>query len=462
MREPLLRTLRAVFVLALTCVCASVGIAQTGKSDRADVNTEASARGDKQKTPETPYIVYDPATGSVLSQYAAGDPWYPASLTKLMTALLVFEDIKAGKYTLKDKITVSKYANSMPPSKLGAPVGAKLGIDFALKVLLVRSTNDIAVALAEHSEGSVSAFAKRMNETAARLGMSASYFANPHGLPDPRQVSSARDMALLGADIWKRFPEHAGYFKARNVRIGKKRFRNRNKLVREWKPADGMKTGYICNSGFNLVASATQNGRQLVAVVMGARGGVARAEQARMLLEEAFASLGPDGQAPQAVPMSSVPNNATPDTAVPRDMAPIVCKRRAPFKETPPSVMLDTWGIALGKFEKGTDANKMVVQRLRTSHGIFSGGRGAIIRMPDRSGYLSIVGRLTEQQSRSICADMVSKDQNCQLLSPEFFKDLDGKYRAAIAAERERRRKAAAKRRAKQKAARKKKRKKKN
>ncbi|MGI9372876.1 MAG: D-alanyl-D-alanine carboxypeptidase family protein [Hyphomicrobiales bacterium] len=442
---------RAIAIGACLCFFASTASAQTGKSDRADVNSAASTKGDKQTPKDTPHIVFDPATSNVLSHHAAGAPWYPASLTKLMTALLIFEDIKAGKYTLKDKLTVSKYANSMPPSKLGAPVGSKLRVDFSLKVLLVRSTNDIAVALAEHSEGSVSAFARRMNETATRLGMSASYFANPHGLPDPRQVTSARDMALLGATILKNFPEYDSYFSARNVKIGKKRFRNRNRLLRQWKPADGMKTGYICNSGFNLVASATQNGRQLVAVVLGSKGGVARADKAKLLLEEGFAAYGPDGQAAQAVPMSEIRNVAVPGEGLPRDMAPVVCKRRGPFKETAPSVMRDAWGIALGKFEKGSDANLIVERRLRSSHGLFQGGKGAVIRMPDKSGYLSVVGRLSEAQSRKICSEMVAQDRTCQLLSPEFFEDLDGKYRAALAADRERRRKAAAKRRAKKK-----------
>jgi D-alanyl-D-alanine carboxypeptidase len=439
---------RVLMVVAFAALLSVEGFAETTKT--------------KKKTAHAgPSIVYDPASGEVLSQVDAGAPWYPASLTKLMTAYLTFGALKAGRFTLKDKITVSRYAQSMPPSKLGMAAGTRLTVDFALKVLLVRSTNDIAVALAEFVGGSVPEFAKMMNEAAQRLGMNGTYFANPHGLPEPRQMTTARDMALLGGAIWAQYPEHAGYFKARNVAIGKKKYKNRNALVRTWKLADGMKTGYICNSGFNLVASATSNGRQLVAVVLGAKRGAVRNKKTQELLEEGFVALGnPDRE---RVLISSVVN-ANKDTAiiqVPKDMAPVVCKGRPSYRLVQPGIMTEAWGIALGKFAKGSDAHKVVIARLMGERDLFSGGRGAVVRMPDRSGYLAMIGRLNEPQAEKLCTELRQRNDICQILSPEVFAELDKEDKVVRAAERAKRKAARAARRAKRKAARARKKKKK-
>ena len=438
----------AIILFALS----AQGFAETAKTEKT-VKKSAHAG---------PSIVFDPSTAEVLSQVDAGEPWYPASLTKLMTAYVTFGALRAGKFTLKDKITVSRYAQSMPASKLGMVAGSKLSVDFALKVLLVRSTNDIAVALAEFVGGSVPAFAKMMNDAAQRLGMTGSYFANPHGLPEPRQVTTARDMALLAGAIWKQYPEHAAYFKAPNVKIGKKRYKNRNSLVRTWDLADGMKTGYICNSGFNLVASATSEGRQLVAVILGARSGAKRSKKARELLEEGFVTSKDPARTPTL--MSSVINSAlsrnTAAAPVPKDMAPVVCKGRPPYRLVQPGIMTEAWGIALGKFPKGSDAHKIMVNRLMAGRNLISGGRGAVIQMPDRTGFLAVIGRLEAPQADTLCGQLRSQATICQILSPEVFAELDREDKKVRAAERAKRKAQRAARRAKQKAARKKKKKK--
>ncbi|MEM8646708.1 MAG: D-alanyl-D-alanine carboxypeptidase family protein, partial [Pseudomonadota bacterium] len=221
-----------------------------------------------------PYIVYDPSTGQVLSQKDAGKPWYPASLTKLMTAYVTFHAIKEGGLKLSDKVVMSPRASAEPPSKLGLLPGQSISLGLALKTLLVRSTNDVAVAIAERVAGDVERFVLLMNRTAKNLGMTATHFANPHGLPDPRQITSARDMAILGGRIIREFPQYNDYFNARYVKVGKRKLSNRNNaFLNSWDAADGLKTGYVCNSGSNLVASATVGGRRLIAVVLGARNG---------------------------------------------------------------------------------------------------------------------------------------------------------------------------------------------
>ena len=235
-----------------------------------------------------PSVLFDAATGEVISHERAGEPWYPASLTKLMTAYIVFKKLKAGSLRLDQKILVSPLAASQEPSKIGMRPGSTISVDLALQTLLVYSANDMAYVLAEGANGTVFNFVQEMNATAKKLGLNATHYVNPNGLFDPRQLTSARDIGVLAAVILSEFPEHSRYFSQQHVAIGKKKLMNRNSLIRSMPEADGMKTGFVCNSGFNLVASATRGGRKLVAVVLGAPNSGSRAEIARTLLAEGF------------------------------------------------------------------------------------------------------------------------------------------------------------------------------
>jgi D-alanyl-D-alanine carboxypeptidase len=235
-----------------------------------------------------PALVFDPQTDAV---FYAEDPdalWHPASLTKLMTAYLTFEALRDGKLTLESKINCSENAHAQAPSKIGLPVGAEMSVELALKALLVKSANDVAVMLAEAVAGSEPAFVRRMNEAAQRLGMSRTRFNNPNGLPDDSQVTTARDLAYLARAIIREFPEYASFFALDAVKIGKVRLRNYNSLLRTFDGADGMKTGFICDSGYNVVASATRQGHKLVAVVLGGRTDPERDERASQLLDHGF------------------------------------------------------------------------------------------------------------------------------------------------------------------------------
>ena len=215
------------------------------------------------------WLVVDVQSGKVLGSHDPVRPWYPASLTKLMTAYVTFEAIKAGRISLKSRVLVSQAARAQPPSKMGFKVGTIMTVDNALKMVIVRSANDISVALAEAVGGKEEKFIAEMNRTARILGMTHTRFANPHGLPDPRQVTSARDMAILARALIRRFPEHMHYFRISAIRHGRRTLRSRNPLLNRVRGVDGMKTGFICNSGLNLVASATRNGRTLVSVRSG-------------------------------------------------------------------------------------------------------------------------------------------------------------------------------------------------
>ncbi|MDX2157897.1 MAG: D-alanyl-D-alanine carboxypeptidase family protein [Hyphomicrobiaceae bacterium] len=237
-----------------------------------------------------PVLLLEADTGRVLYAEDADHQWYPASLTKIMTAYLAFEDIKAGRLKLTDSVTVSELALAQPPSKLGLPVGAEISVDAALRVLIVKSANDVAVMLAEKMAGNVEAFAERMNATAQRIGMSRTRFVNPNGLPAPEQVTTARDLATLSRAALKDFPEHHDMWTLAEVRVGNIRLRSHNRLLKSYPGADGIKTGFICDSGFNVVASANRDGRRLVAVVLGEPSGKERNERAAALLEHGFAT----------------------------------------------------------------------------------------------------------------------------------------------------------------------------
>jgi len=235
-----------------------------------------------------PALVFEPYNGTI---FYAEDPdalWYPASLTKLMTAYVTFQAIRDGGVTPQTPVTCSKKAKMQAPTKLWLKEGEAITLDTALKVLIVKSANDVAVMLAETVAGSEEAFVARMNDAAKRLGMSNTTFANPHGLPNNGQISTARDLGRLARAIIIEFPEYADLFTVKQVQVKDKVLRTHNGMLVTLPGADGMKTGFICDSGFNIVVSATREGRKLVAVVLGEPSVATRRVRATDLLENGF------------------------------------------------------------------------------------------------------------------------------------------------------------------------------
>ncbi len=235
-----------------------------------------------------PALLFDASSGAVIYSEEPDTQWYPASLTKLMTVYIAFEDIKSGKLKMDDKIVTSPAAYKVQPSKIGLPVGGQMTVAVGLNALIIKSANDVAIMFAEKIEGSVPAFASRMNATAKRLGMTRSHFVNPNGLHHPDQSTTARDLGRLALAIIKDFPEHAALFTRSRMRFGKARLRSYNMLLRTFDGADGMKTGFVCASGFNIVSSATRNGRRLVAIVLGGVTAKERNNRATRLLQHGF------------------------------------------------------------------------------------------------------------------------------------------------------------------------------
>jgi len=230
-------------------------------------------------------FVYDVNAEKVLYAENADKKRYPASLTKIMTLYIVFEELAAGRLTFSTPMGVSAYAAARPPSKIGFKPGATIEVRDAIKALVTKSANDVAVVVAEHIGGSQKAFARRMTKTARRLGMKSTTFRNPHGLPDPRQFTTARDMATLGIAIQRDFPQYYGVFQTRVFEYRNRRYGNHNKLLGRVTGVDGIKTGYIRASGFNLVTSVRRDGRHIVATVMGGRTGNSRNKHMKSLIE---------------------------------------------------------------------------------------------------------------------------------------------------------------------------------
>ncbi|WP_312417745.1 D-alanyl-D-alanine carboxypeptidase family protein, partial [Shinella sp.] len=192
-----------------------------------------------------PRMLVDVNTLQVIEHEDAFQRWYPASLTKLMTAYTVFRAIKAGEITLDSPVTMSKHAAAEPPSKMYFKPGQKMTLDSALKIILVKSANDVSVAIAESISGSEPAFVDRMNAEAKRIGMSSSRFINPNGLPGKGQYTTARDLAVLAVTLKREFPQYASYFSLEGFTTGKKQYPNFNMLIGRFDGADGMKTGFI-------------------------------------------------------------------------------------------------------------------------------------------------------------------------------------------------------------------------
>ena len=236
----------------------------------------------------TPALVIDVSSGEVLHQEQATQTWYPASLTKLMTTYVALKAVRDGRMTLDTPFVVSARAARMAPSKMGFRIGTEVTLDNALKMLMVKSPNDIAVTIAEGTSGSVEAFADEMNREAARLGMVDSRFVNPNGLPDERQVTSARDMAILGRALFRDFPAQADIFNIGALQLGSRIINTHNGLMGRYPGIDGMKTGFTCAAGFNVVASASRNGRHLITVIMGAPSARDRTAKAANLFDKAF------------------------------------------------------------------------------------------------------------------------------------------------------------------------------
>ncbi len=235
------------------------------------------------------FVIMDAGTGKVLSEHNADVQSYPASLTKMMTLYLMFEALEQGKIKLDQRFTVSHHAAQQAPSKLGLVEGDTISVRDLILGMVTKSANDAAVVAAEGLAGSESAFAERMTQKARALGMMRTTYRNASGLPNPGQLTTARDLAKLALALYRDFPKEYGYFATEEFTYKGVTHANHNHLMQSFEGMDGIKTGYIRASGFNLAASAVRDNRRLIGVVMGGQSPHARDMEMARLLNDGFA-----------------------------------------------------------------------------------------------------------------------------------------------------------------------------
>ena len=265
----------------------------------------------------TPVLVVDAESHRVLYQEDAGVPWYPASTTKLMTAFVVFEALRSGEATLTTPVTMTRNAMKQAFLESGLSVGRTMTLEDSLYAMVAASANDVAVALAEAVASDEASFVKRMNAAAARLGLTGTHFSNPNGLFDRDTYTTARDLAILGLAVDRTFPEYRRFFQASAVTIDGKEVKSNNLLLTRFSGTIGMKTGFLCASGRNIVGLAERNGKRVMVVVLGATTERERNERSAQYLTQAF-----DGGLPGAARVEDVQNRSD---AAPEDMRIRLC-----------------------------------------------------------------------------------------------------------------------------------------
>jgi D-alanyl-D-alanine carboxypeptidase len=357
-----------------------------------------------------PSLLFDARTGEVISQDRAGEPWYPASLTKLMTGYVIFKKIKEGRLRLDQDVPVSALAASQPASKIGVPAGKTVKLDFALQAMLVYSANDMAYVLAEAGGSTVESFAREMNLVARGMGLNATHFVNPNGLFDPRQITSARDIGIIAALLINEFPEHAHYFSQDSVAVGKRQLANHNSLIRSMPEAVGMKTGFVCNSGYNLVGSAVKNGRQLVSVVLGAHSGGARTQLSQLLLTSGLERPAD----PSHSKVAEITDQAY-GAIVPADMSAAVCRGRPPTSLVNAHQM-QGWAVSFGTYDSLVKADMALRGRMIAPAGIDVPGQHGVVKMTGNTGFAAMLWNLNEATSLSLCSQYRLDGATCYVM----------------------------------------------
>src|SRR5687767_185481 len=367
-------------------------------------------------------IVVDALTGTVLSADSPNHLWYPASLTKLMTVYVALSEIEAGRLSFEDKIKVSRNAARQKPVKFGLRPGQVITVRDAINAAVVASANDAAVALAEKIADTETAFAVRMTNTAMELGMFRTFFQNASGLPADGQVTTARDLAILATAFLRDFPQHYALFNQRSVTVGKHSRGTVNSILSAYDGADGMKTGFTCASGYNMVASAERDGRRLIGIVLGSRNGGARTLEMRKLLDVGFSG----GAAPTTTLIALADDMTDADAGAPPT---ILTGSNCATPELVGSTVIDSadelsgWAVALGDYRNRSKAQK-ALQAAQTKLGKAAGaGQPAIIKkgVGGITRYTVLLSGLKQASAQKTCKILTDKKAYCVALSPKLI-----------------------------------------
>jgi len=373
-------------------------------------------------------IVVDYDTGRVLHETNADTRNYPASLAKMMTLYLAFEALQRGDLKLNQGLTVSRRAAGMPASKLGLKRREKITVKQAILALVTKSANDAAVVLAEKMGGKETKFARLMTKKARELGMKRTSFRNASGLPNRRQLSTARDMATLARALIRDFPKQYRYFSTKQFVYKGKKYRNHNRLLKSYSGTDGIKTGYIRASGFNLAASVKRNGRRLIAVVLGGKTPRSRDRHMAKLLDRGFAKLASIG--PNKIP---APPQRKPDFALTANVAPAPAPSKKPVARNQPvspkapqielgssetAVPDPSWGIQVGAYYRYKTAEQAAVNAAERLPELLQDSQVKITHIKGKRGriYRSRLTGLTETKARAACRSLAKEKVDCLVI----------------------------------------------
>lgn len=368
-------------------------------------------------------IVVDFETGQVLHETNADTRNYPASLAKIMTLYLAFEALQSGDLTLNQQLKVSRRAAGMPSSKLGLRAGEKISVKNVILSLVTKSANDAAVVMAEALGGKEYKFAQLMTKKARALGMSKTRFRNASGLPNRRQVSTARDMAVLARALIRDYPEFYELFSTPKFTYRGRTHNNHNRLLRYYEGTDGIKTGYIRASGFNLVASTVRNGRRLIAVVFGGKTPRSRDRHITKLMDTAFGKVGSIGVAKIPAPPAPKPVQVIADlAAAPTDAAapePVDIGEGdidiADIGATEQAAMTLAWGVQVGAFYKHRSAERAALAAAARAPELLGKARVLVtdIRGQRRRIYRARLVGLSESGARDACSRLKAAKVDC-------------------------------------------------
>jgi D-alanyl-D-alanine carboxypeptidase len=373
-------------------------------------------------------IVVDAESGTVLESVAATARWYPASLTKVMTVYLAFEEIAAGRLSLDEELTVSAHAAAQPATELGLGAGQKITVKDTILAIILQSANDAAVTLAERIGGSEAAFAQRMTAKAGELGMSRTTFRNASGLPDPEQVTTARDMAVLAKALLENYPQYYHFFSTTSFTFGGQTFGTINGILSRYAGADGIKTGFTCGSGYNLVASATRNGRRLIGVLLGSHTNFERHSEMGRLLDVGFAT---DLQTLDGKVMLAELGTADGDA----DPAPPIQLSASECAYGVSATSIEAgltgtgfgggWALIFGASANKAQAQQMLSRARQQLRPVLAGGRAVIVpkQWEGTRRYSALLAGLSKEQAGKACKHLWSVGAYCLALSPQVLRN---------------------------------------
>jgi len=413
----------------LSCLAVAFLFVLAGTGEAAAKRKPARARARPAQAYVAPYsdLVLDATTGRILHETDSASLRHPASLTKMMTLYLTFQAIEAGRVRLDTRLPVSANAARQAPSKLGLRPGQQIKVYDAILSVVTKSANDVAVVLAEGIGGSVPQFVAAMNAQARILGMRQTVFHNPSGLPDPDQVTTARDMATLAMALISHYPGFYPYFSRESFAYNGQVMANHNHLMSRYEGMDGIKTGYVNASGFNLVASAVHGQTRLVGVIFGGKSAAQRDRQMQSLLDDAFqGSASAPRKAPPApreaaltMPTKDAPDEET--TPVKKARHRTVREREIPIQEAAAGTAeAHAWGVQIGAFGDVLSARQLLLGLMNTMKPVLGAAQPSLQKLTMTDGSTVYRARfigLDQASARAVCTHLIQKGQGCLVVS---------------------------------------------